>query len=918
MPDWKPALKVRIATLQLSEARKAELIDELAQHLDDHCQDLQAAGLPAAAAVRATWVELERASLIYVRRDLPADRVRPFRDFRISWLDVKLGLRLMLRHRALSFVSVIGMAVAIAIGAGYFAAFSTMLDPALPLDEGSRIVAIQNVDVRNGGEENRVLSDFLVWKDELRSVDDLAAMRIEDRNLIVEGRSTTLIRVAKMTAAGFRVARVAPVLGRPIVDDDERPGAPPVLVIAEEAWRDLFARDPAILGRSVGLGRTTHTIVGVMPAGFRFPLSNRFWVPLQADRASDAPGAGPPIHVFGRLADGVTIAAAEAELAAIAARLAAAFPAWYERLRPQVLPYTYPFNGLDNFEVAWWVRVAQFAIGLVVALVAVNVAILIYARTATRRGEIAVRTALGASRRRVVAQLFVEALLLSCTAAALGLTIAAIALRRAQDVVVSDASGGLPFWVDLGLSTGTMAYVAGLAIAAGVIAGIVPGLTATGRGAQAGLQQLSSRASPPALGRVWTALIVTQVAIAVVVLPFTLHIAGISWLRGDREVAPAADAILTASLAIESDEARPTSDREATRRATEEYRQRVRNLLDRVEAEPVFTGVTFASGYPGNEAVARLEIEPTVADPTVEPDTTPAPVLVSGHLNQVAPDFFDVIGAPLLNGRGLLPTDAADESNPVVVDRVFAENVPGGGQVLGRRIRRVLRGIRRDAAQPAEIQRGPWLRIVGIVPDIAVKRGIDPGRSGRVYLPVAAGNAPVPLQLLVRAKMTGSDAARQLRDFASRVDPGIQLRQLRTAADVHREAARVLVYVGWAVAAVTASVLLLSAAGIYAMMSFTVARRRREIGIRTALGASRRRLLGGIFARASAQLGTGVLAGLLLAAVIDRLAGQTLGDRTGLLLPAVAALMVAVGFFAALGPARRLLAVQPNEALREE
>ena len=231
----------------------------------------------------------------------------PAGDYRLSWLDLKLGVRIWLKHPALSLVSVIGMALATAIGAAYFAGFAALLDPSLPLDEGDRIISIQNIDVRSGSDEERILHDFLIWRNELRSVDDLAAMRIENRNLIVEGQTTRLVRVAKMTASGFRVARVAPALGRTLVDDDERPGAPPVMLIAEETWRNLFDRDAGILGRSVQLGGTTHTIVGVMPAGFRFPLNNHFWIPLRMDPAGYAPRSGPTIHVFGRLSDGASI-----------------------------------------------------------------------------------------------------------------------------------------------------------------------------------------------------------------------------------------------------------------------------------------------------------------------------------------------------------------------------------------------------------------------------------------------------------------------------------------------------------------------------------------------------------------------------------------------------------------------------------
>jgi predicted permease len=895
----------------LPESRKIELVDELAHHLDEYCSDLLASGLPTEEAIRATLVELERASLLHPHLAPSPARRHTFGDWRVSWLDLKLGIRIWLKQPALSLVSVIGMAIATAIGAGYFAGFSTLLDPSLPLDEGDRIVSIQNIDVRSGGEEDRILHDFLTWRDELRSVDELAAMRIENRNLIVEGQTTRLIRVAKMTAAGFRVARVAPVLGRPLIDDDERPGAPPVLLIAEETWRNLFDGDAGVVGRSVNLGRTRHTIVGVMPAGFRFPLDNEFWVPLRMDPDGYEPRSGPSVHVFGRLADGVSIEAAEAELSTIGARLAAED----DGLRPQVLPYAYPFNGLDNFEVAWWVRVAQFAIGLLVAVVAVNVAILVYARTAARTGEIAVRTALGASRSRIVVQLFVEALVLSSVAAALGLTIAGIALWIAQDVVAGNPGASLPFWVDFGLSTGTAAYVAGLAIMAAIIVGVVPGLKATGLRLQTGLQQMSSRASHPTLGRLWTALIVAQVAIAVAVLPFALYVTGML-LRGSDRQWHSADGLLTASLALQPDDVLSIETRTADT-AADEYRKRASQLLHRLETEPTFAGVTFAGRFPGYESLARFEVEPSVGDSATNRNVRARPITVVVRSNHIDTDFFDVLGVPVLEGRGFEERDARDESNPILVNRAFVERVLGGGDALGVRVRRVIR-IARRVGSPAEIETGPWLRIVGVVPKIAAKRDLGPEEPAIVYEPAAAAAAPVPLHLMVRVRNASPEAVGHLRSLASQVDSGLQLGQLRTAAEVEREATQWLEYVAWAVAAVTFSVLLLSAAGIYSMTSFTVARRRREIGIRTALGASAGRLLGGIFARASAQLGAGVLAGLVLATALDRLAGDALGDRTPVLLPAVAALMVIVGLMAALGPARRGLAVQPTEALRED
>ena len=827
------------------------------------------------------------------------------------------------KYRRANDSLMIGMSVAIAIGAGYFAAFSTMLDPSVPLDEGERIVSIQNVDTRTADEEDRILHDFVVWRDELRSIRDVAAMHLDSRNLIVEGRTTELVEVAAMTASGFRVARVAPPLGRPVLEDDERRGAPPVVLIAEEVWQDVFDRDPDVLGRSVRLGGTAHTVIGVMPAGFRFPYNHRFWIPLRLDPPAHERGAGPAILVFGRLADGATVDAAEAELTTIAARLAAEFPETNERLRPRVLPYTYPFVGVDSVGVAWGIRVFQFAIGMLLMLVAVNIAILIYARTATRTGEIAVRSALGASRGRVMTQLFAEALVLSGTAAAIGLTIAAVALGITQEFL-ANTNDGLAFWIEFGLSPGTIVYVAGLAILAAGIVGVVPGLKATGRRVQAGLQQLSARGSRMQLGRTWTAMIIAQVAIAVAVLPFALYIAGVSVLRGTVDTRYPADSILTASVSVEREEsaARSQSDEEDPTAAAR-YLARTAELIRRLDGEPAIVAVTFASRFPGDEAYARIEVEDVAGSGAQDGQPLAAagaenaqqPAFVWGRVNQVGTDFFDVFEVPILAGRGFRDSDARDGSNPVIVDRIFAEQVMGGGNVLGRRIRQL---TREAGAEPGDFERGPWLEVVGVVPDIAVQRDFDPGEDARVYQPMALAGAPTPLSLMLRVAQPTSSVAARVRDITAQVDPNLQLLELRTAADIESEARQGLLYIAYGIAAVTLSVLLLSAAGIYAMMSFTVARRRREIGMRAALGANPRRLLGSIFARASAQLAAGVLGGLVLAAALDRLAGGALAGRARLLLPAVAALMITVGLVAALGPARRGLAVQRTEALREE
>ena len=893
---------------------EAEMTEEFQHHLALLTEDLVRRGYPPAEAARLARVEFGH--IPSHKEDARAARgLSALDEIGFSWLDVKLGVRMLRKHPGLSLVSVIGMSVAIAVAAGYFAGIGAVMDPQVPLDEGDRIVSIQNRAVAGAGEERQTLRDFVAWRDQLKTVRELGAFTSGPRNLLVPGRTAEAIEVARMTASGFRIARTSPVLGRALMAEDEREGAPPVVVIAHEEWQRVFGGDPAILGRPVRLGSEVHTVVGVMPAGFRFPITHRYWVPLPQRLADAQRGDGPSLRSFGRLADGATRDAAQAALEVVGARMAVAYPQTHQHLRPRVTPYTDPFNGVDNPAMATMLRTVQFAVGLLLVLVAANVAVLVYARTATRAGEIAMRTALGASRKRVVTQLFVEAFVLSATAAVVGLTIAGVALRTVESRWAQDADQPFPFWIDLGLTPGLVAYVALLAIVGGVIVGVVPALKATGRQVQIGLQQLGTRGSQKQLGRTWTSLIVVQVAIAVAVLPFAVYGAGKSVRRGTAVPGYPAAELLRTSIWLEREGAAPGLDSAAAARALEaRFVDRAGELVRRLEAEPAVAAVTFASHFPGEERSDRVEVEGIGARTATTSGTAASQDGWIRH-SRVDPELFSVFDVPIVAGRAFVDSDARD-SSAVIVDQLFVERFLAGAPVLGRRVR-LLRS--RSGGEPGEVEPGPWLEIVGVVPAFMASSDLDE-TDPKMYRPMTLDGASDAMHVVVRVRGSGARAfTARVRDIAAAVDPTLQLDELQSAADDERRQRQGALIVSFAVAVVTASVLLLSATGIYAMMSFTVARRRREIGIRAALGADARRVLTGVFAQAGRQLGMGVLAGLVLAGVVDRVVGDgPLEGKGALLLPAVAALMMAVGLLAALGPARRGLSVQPTEALREE
>lgn len=208
----------------------------------------------------------------------------------ISWLDVKLGLRMLRKHPALTLIGGLGMAVAIAVALGSLWYVDTATDADVPLHEGDRVVSIQYWDAAAGRVESRVLRDFAAWREQVRTIVDFGAWRWAGHNLIGPDGQGEPINVAEISASGFRVARVAPLLGRYLVPEDEHPGALPVVVIGHDVWQDRFQGDSDVIGRTLQLGRTPHTIVGVMPEGFAFPQMHHYWTPLRLD-PSDYGGA---------------------------------------------------------------------------------------------------------------------------------------------------------------------------------------------------------------------------------------------------------------------------------------------------------------------------------------------------------------------------------------------------------------------------------------------------------------------------------------------------------------------------------------------------------------------------------------------------------------------------------------------------
>ena len=820
-------------------------------------------------------------------------------------LDLKLSARMLIKYPGLTAIGGLTMAFAIAAGAAAFEFAGQLLRPRIPLPEGDRIVGLRNWDAEAGREERRALHDFVTWREQLQGVEDIGAFRTVERNITTPTGGIHPIQVAEISASAFQLVRVAPFLGRALTESDERSGAPPVMVIGYDVWQTQFGGDVSVLGRMVRLGREERTLVGVMPEGFAFPVSHSVWVPFQLNILQVGRREGPEIRVFARLAPGVSLLEARTAVATIGRRMAATYPDTHKHLRPEVLPYGNLI--LDTSEVSLGLAAFKAFLIMFLMLVSINVATLLFARAVTRQTEIAVRSALGASRRRIVMQLFAEALVLSGLAAVAGIAGAAFALEWWLAVAEMEAGGRLPFWLTGRLSPVTMLYAAGLAVIAAVIAGVLPALRVTGRNVEARLRQAFAGEARLRFGGLWTAVIVTQVAVTVA-FPASAFFAREYVVEiQSLDVGFPAGAYLSARLEHD-DDGGAGGPGGTPPHAAARLRGAYGELERRLSIEPGVHGVTFADRLPRTvHPHRRIEVDGDERDPA------PAAGRHRTSIASVALNFFEVFGAPILAGRGFRPADLRADARAVIVNESFVERVLAGRNPVGRRVRFVTSRRAGDGAMILEP--GPWYQIVGLVRDLGILHD-DPRDQVGLYHPAAAETMS-PLHLAVHVPGDAQAFAPRLRTLAAGVDPTMQVHDAVRLDQVGAAMWLELQFLFRLLVIMSVVALLLSLAGIYALTSFSVSRRTREIGIRLALGASHRRIVATALSRTLTQVSVGILFGGGLVFTLTRVL-RDLSAAEILATAAYMALMMGVCLLACIVPVRRALRVQPTEALRAD
>jgi predicted permease len=878
----------------------ADFDDELEFHIEERVDEYVAHGMTAddarrKAVARLGDVDAARAECVVLgqvrnRRERRAD---VFDSLRFSMLDFRLGGRMLIKHPALTVISTIAVAFAISVGTVGFEIAQQALWPTIPLPGGNAIVALRNWNVADYASVPASRRDYELWRDGLSTIIDLSAVAVEERNVAVGTGPGQPETVANVTASTFALTRVPALMGRTLLEADERGNEGEVVVVGYDFWKNRLNGTADAVGRVIRISGTPVTIVGVMPRGYGFPLRNDVWRPLHLERI---PEASPSLrYVFGRLAPGHTREEATAQAAAIGARAATMFPKTHKNVRLQVLslPDAVGFWGDD---ATWVLASMNVFLVLLAALLCGNVAMLLFARAVSRERELLVRAALGARRGRLIMQLFAEALLLCAVGAVVGLVVAHFVLAQTWTMIEGQL-GPLPFWIDTSLSTTTILYAVGLTLFAASIAGVVPAVKVTSGGAGRRLRAASSGGGGLQFGGVWTAVIVAQIALTTV-LPVPLIGVGADFARNTPAGFPA-EAFLTATLAIDPpfDGVAASGDTVPAVRLEARYR----SLADRLRFEPGVLDVTYADQMPlmriGWHAIEVEGNSPNDGNDHCVPNYCAGAVSVD-------PRFFDVVGAPVIRGRALTTADAEQKTRAVLVNEFFVNRVMHGHNAIGQRIRFTSWRDRNPDS---------WYQIVGVVPDLGVSDNEGDWGRASVYqatLPSETG----PLRVAIHVRGDPQHFAVRLRELAQAIDPALRVIDPKPLPSLGSTSAfwfELLV-------SFTGVTLMLSLAGVYAVTAFAVAKRTREIGVRVALGAQPLHVLTAVFKRPLVQIALGIGVGAIsaLAIVTQGAFDVRLADLTRTAVFALSTILCCA--LACTVPALRALRVQPTEALKDD
>jgi len=887
-------IAARLRGLFRKRRLEKDLDAELRQHLELLAQENIRRGMSPEEARHAARREF--GGLEQTKENYRDQRGLPFVETLLQ--DIRFGLRMLAKSPGFTVVVVLTLALGIGANSTIFSVIEAVLLRPPPYPNADQLAMVWE-DVHlpqyQNAQNTPAPGNYADWKSQNDVFTDMAADDYRSWSLTGTGQPVRIVGEG-VTSNLFSALQVNPVLGRVFNSEEDRPGGPHVAMIGYALWKERFGGDPGILGRAILLDEIPYTVVGVMPAGYHFPdPDDQLWVPIAFTPEQLGNHGSHYLHVIARLKPGVAIAQAQSAMAIIARRLTAQHPDSNAGVDVRVVSLQKQISG----ELRQPLLVLSGVVGFLLLMVCANVANLLLSRASARGRELAIRSALGASRARLVRQLLVESLLLAVIGGGLGLAFAysglgAIRHYASSDQMVWYGSGGQSL-ATVQINGIVCAFTFGVSLVAGLVFGLLPAFQSSRREVVTELREGARESASGARLRIRALLVVAEVTLGVVVLVG----AGLllrSFVRLQQvSLGFQPQRVLTLRVIPRGGRYTTLPQRAAF------YRQ----ALERIQALPGVRGVAAISFLP-------LTLQGRTTGISIEGIAPPAPGQVPfADFRSVSPGYFAAMEIPLLRGRDFSWDDAPQSSLVVIVSQTMARTFWPSGDAIGKHIK-----------LGAADENMPWITVVGIVGDVRQLELIGLPRPAMYFAAAQdAGTGDTLRDWVIRASGDPSALASAVRSTIWAIDPNLPISRVQTMEQIHSAVLGPQQFNFSLVGLFGVLALILAAVGLYGVTAYSVTQRKHEIGIRIALGAQPSDVLRLVVGQVTKLVLLGLAIGTLAALILTRLLASLLyGTSTHdpLSFAGVAALLLLVAVIASYIPARRAMRVDPMVALRYE
>lgn len=896
MPDWREEIRRRLAGLRLEPAQESEIVEELAQHLEDVYERARAGGLTESQARREALLQLAGENLLPTElkriqkpfREAPVPggtgRSNLFTDF---VQDLRYAGRMQRKNPGFTLVAIIALALGIGANTAIFSVVNTVLLRPLPYKDPERLTMVWEDASKHGyPRDTPAAANFVDWRSQNTVFEGMAAIADESFNLTGAGDPERL-EGRRVSANLFPLLGIDPQLGRTFTSDEDQPGSNRVAVLSYGLWQRRFGGDNTIVGKPLNLNGDTYTVVGVMPARFQFPSSDdELWVPIAFTAEQAANRGRHYLQVVARLKSGVSFAQAQTEMNTIATRLQQQYPEQNADLGAVVTPLHEHLVG----DIRPALLILLGAVGLVLLIACANVANLLLARAAVRQKEIAVRVALGARRGRLIRQFLTESVLLATVGGVVGLGIAFGGLILLRAFIPENISQAREIAMDLKV----LGFTFLVSVITGLIFGLAPALQAARFNQTETLKEGGRDSATGSSGkRIRGLLVMSEVAVSLVLLIGAGLLIN-SFMRL-RNVDPGfrADNLLTMKFVL------PEPKYAGFQSRTAFYS----DLIQRVEGLAGVKSAAVTTNLPlyrqGNSISISIEGRPA-------PPPGQELIVVT---RIVSPRYFETMSIPFLSGRQFTDQDIATSPRAVVISETMARRYWPGEDPVGKRI------------GAGRIQRPEdWIQVVGVVKDVRQFELTAEPRP-QMYLSYRQAGFFAPRDLVVKTDVDPASMAATVRKTVWEIDKDQPVSNIKTMEEILLDSIARQRFSMLLLAIFAAVALILAAVGIYGVMSYSVAQRTHEIGIRMALGAQTGAVLKLAVGYGLKLVIAGIAIGLIAAFFLTRVMSTLLFGVTAtdpVTFTVISLLLIFVAAVASYIPARRATKVDPIIALRYE